>query len=67
MDDPAYHWELSKLDKMVDEYREARMKGNDDWALVSIGMMLAQIAAIYKLSEPAGLIDPADLFRRGEE
>lgn len=31
---------------------------------VLVGLITAQCAAIYQLSPPAGIFDPADLFRR---
>lgn len=63
-DDPAYEHELAELDRFVVEYQTARAAGDFDVVLFICGKMLAQHAAIYKLSPPAGLLDPADLFAR---
>lgn len=66
LDDPAYQFELEKMDSLCRDYLTARADSNSVVVLLLLGMMTAQHAAIYKLSPPAGILDPADLFRREE-
>jgi hypothetical protein len=66
MDDPAYRTELEALDRIVADYVQARATGDDFLTQLLTGMMTAQLAAIYKLSPPAGLVDIPSLFVRDE-
>ncbi len=67
MDDPAYRHELAELDRIIADYVQARANGDDFLTQLLTGMMTAQLAAIYKLSPPAGLVDMAALFTRDAE
>lgn len=66
MDDPAYRFELEKLDSLVADYVKAREANDGSATMLVLGMMTAQLAALYKLSPPAGLIDVPGLFRRDD-
>lgn len=65
-DDPAYEHELGVLEELCRKFLDARERGDFDACLLLCGQMTAQHATIYKLSPPAGILDPATLFRRDE-
>lgn len=64
LDDPAYREELATLGNLCREFVAQEDAENGDGMLLVCGMMLAQLAAIYRLSPPAGLIDVPAMFQR---
>lgn len=61
-DDPAYQHEMNELRKLSAYFIEAHDKKDFFSQLLLSGMMLAQTVKIYKLSPPAGILDPKKLF-----
>jgi hypothetical protein len=65
-DDPAYESELLVHEALCREFIICRERGDFRGSLLLCGAQLAQLAAIWKLSPPAGLSNPAELFEREE-
>lgn len=64
-DDPAYASEFGDLAGLCAAFEAAFADDDfDGCLLLLVGLITAQCAAIYQLSPPAGIFDPADLFRR---
>lgn len=62
--DPAYRHELVELEARCRTYLAAIENGDFDQAMLAVGMVIAQCGVVWKLAPPAGLFDPAELFRR---
>lgn len=71
--DPAYDFEFERLERLCRNFlairEEARAHPDRHEvafaaSLLVTGMLISQLAAIYKLSPPAGILDPATLFAR---
>jgi hypothetical protein len=65
--DPAYAFEFDRLADLCHEFLAAHAPGDEGSMLLVTGMMLVQLATIYKLSPPAGILDPRTLFERPGE
>lgn len=63
-DDPAYQHELEELLLLCRGFIAARESENFEYQLLIVGAIIAQCANIYLLSPPAGILDPAEMFRR---
>ena len=67
--DPAYEYEMGELATICQSFTDIwkvhqEQGGQEHEALLVCGMLLGQLAAVYKLSPPGGLIDVPALFRR---
>lgn len=63
-DDPAYGHEQAALADICRAFLAAHEAGDFDQMLFITGMLTAQTAALWKLSPPGGILDPATLFAR---
>ncbi len=60
--DPAYEHEMGVMENMCREFILARDENDFGRQLLYCGAILGQCAVIYKLSPPAGIMNPKDLF-----
>lgn len=66
-DDPAYAFEQARLAELCRSFLQAHERGDFDGMLFLTGALTAQTAALWRLSPPAGILDPAQLFAREGE
>lgn len=60
--DPAYEHELEKMENLCKEFILAREEKDFGRQILYVGAILGQCAVIWKLSPPAGIMDPRTLF-----
>lgn len=66
-DDPAYAHEHEALAASCRDFLQAHERGDFDAMLFATGQITAHCAALWLLSPPGGILDPATMFARPGE